>query len=189
MPGIVVLFLHRDPVVQAIVGGMLSDEVDLCFARDCVEARSVAAERQPALLLADTEGQGEAVQELVRELSARDPHLRAVFFVEPRAAGKAWQLGELGTVLPKDYDLDRLRLAVRREERLWRMSRGGDIEARSSKLGPAPAPDADSTTTRRQVRPPPADATATQRLSYFARTDEGEEAPVSEEPSARSERV
>lgn len=189
MAGIVVLFLHRDPVVQAIVGGMLADEVELCFARDCAQAASLAAERQPAVLLADTEGQGEEVQGLVRDLRARDPHLRSVFFVEARAAGKAWQLGELGTVLPKDYDLDRLRLAVRREERLWRMSRG-EGEAGSSRRGPAVA--ADATTTRRQVRPPVADATATQRLSYFARaaTGEDERTPVSEEqPKARSERA
>ena len=193
MAGLVVLFLHRDPVVQAIVGGMLADAVDLCFARDCAEAASAAAARQPALLLADTEGQGEAVQALVRDLRARDPHLRSVFFVEPRAVGKAWQLAELGTVLPKDYDLDRLLLAVRREERLWRLSRG-DGEARGSNRGAAAAgaDAADERTTRRQVRPPShergADATATQRLSYFG-PSEDDAPPATGESRPRSERA
>jgi DNA-binding NtrC family response regulator len=194
MAAIVVLFLHRDPVVQAIVGGMLADQVDLCFARDCAEAASAAAARQPALLLADTEGQGEAVQALVRDLRARDPHLRSVFFVEPRAVGKAWQLAELGTVLPKDYDLDRLLLAVRREERLWRLSRG-DGEPRGGNRGAAGAAagadPGDERTTRRQVRPPNegggADGTATQRLSYFG-PSEGDTPPAAGESRPPQER-
>jgi DNA-binding NtrC family response regulator len=194
MAGIVVLFVHHDPVVQAIVGGMLADEVDLCFARNCEEAASAAIARQPALLLADTEGQGEAVQALVRGLRARDPHLRSVFFVEPRAVGQAWQLAELGTVLPKDYDLDRLLLAVRREERLWRLSRG-DGDARGSNRGAAGAAvsagPGDETSTRRQVRAAKdaggADATATQRLSYFGPT-EGDAPPASGESRPPQER-
>jgi DNA-binding NtrC family response regulator len=173
MPDAVVLFLHRDPVVHEIVAGALGDEFTVACARTHEEATELAARQQPAVLVADVDGGGDAIAKLVGELRARHPHLRAVFFADAREPVEAWRLADLGTVLAKTYDIERLRVAVRRAAHLWGLSSGAEKRARAVEDG----------TTKRLAKG--GDGTATERISYFGRAAGDRESTPTTEPPPR----
>ena len=156
----VVLFLHRDPVVHQLVAAALADELQVLSALGIADAQRLAAEHELALIIVDAETADGNADTLVTELRARDATLRAIFFADPRRPDKAWRLADLGTVLPRAHDLDRLRVAVRGQMRQWQL---GAAERRR-----------DGQTTKRL--PPPsqrADGTSTARVSYFGPAEPG----------------
>jgi len=166
----VVLFLHRDPVVHELVAGTLGDEFDFVNARSRTNATKLAATHLPAVVLVDTEGGEADAAAVVNELRARDPHLRAIFFADAREPGKAWLLADLGTVLPKSYDLERLRIAIRKAAKMHAMSSG--VEKLKS----------ETEKTTKRIRPTSGDGAATTRLNYVKRVSADREAQTRPEP-------
>lgn len=133
----VVLLVHRDPVVLELIAGTLGDEFEFARARSAAAAQELSASRSFAVIVADATNDSDVALDLVQSLRARAPHVQAIFFADVRDTGSAWRLADFGTVVPKSYDLDRLRLAVRKAARLSAMSSG----AEKLKIGRAVATD------------------------------------------------
>lgn len=122
--GAIVYFVHRDPVVHDLVEGTLGDEFVVVGLRSAEQAMRRAQRQPPAVVVLDCE-QGDASPErLVLELRVLVPHLRAVFLADPRDTTRSFRLSDLGTVLPKRQDLERLRHALRTALRLQGMAEG-----------------------------------------------------------------
>jgi hypothetical protein len=116
-----VLFVHPDPLVHDLVAGTLGDEFTVLGARTAEQA----ARRRPGpavVVIACEEGLDP--EAIVDRLRGADPHVRAVFLVDPRDTSLTWQLASHGTVLPRRQDLDRLRHAIRHAARLHGMASG-----------------------------------------------------------------
>jgi len=154
----VVLFLHRDPVVHQLVAAAFADELEVLSALTMADAQRLATEHDVALVLVDAETADGNADVLVSELRARVPQMRAIFFADPRRPDKAWRLADLGTVLPRAHDLDRLRVAVRSQMRQWQAA--------------ATERSRDGQTTKR-VQASQSDATSTARVSYFGPPEPG----------------
>lgn len=122
----VVLLVHRDPVVLELIAGTLGDEFEFVQARGTAAAQELATSRAPAVVVVDATSDSDVALDLVQGLRARGPHVQAIFFANVRDTGSAWRLADFGTVVPKNYDLDRLRLAVRKAARLSAMSSGAE---------------------------------------------------------------
>src|SRR5262245_4523421 len=154
----VVLFVHRDPVAHELVSGTLGDEFEFVSARSHDKALKLTMEHQPAVVLIDVEREDEAIG-MVGELRARDPYLRVIFFANAYEPGKAWVLADLGPVLPKNYDVERLRIAICKAVKMNAMSSG--VERLKS----------ETERTTKRVRPTGGgdNSVATARLNYVKR--------------------
>lgn len=122
--GATVFFVHRDPVVHDLVEGTLGDEFTVVGLRSVEQALRRALRQLPAVVVIDCEPGDPSPERLVLELRAQVPHLRAVFLADPRDSSRSFRLSDLGTVLPKRQDLERLRHALRTAMRLQGMAEG-----------------------------------------------------------------
>lgn len=119
-----VLFVHADPVVHELVAGTLGEEHTLVGARNVEQALRRARYQMPAVVVIDCTAGDRGPEQLVLELRALDSHVRAIFLVDSRDAARTFGLADLGTVLPKKQDIDRLASAVRSAARLRAMAAG-----------------------------------------------------------------
>ena len=120
----IVLFVHADPVGPAAVAGPWGEEHHSAGARSAEQALRRAKHQMPAVVVVDCTTGDRAPEQLVLELRAMDAHVRAIFLVDSRDAARTFGLADLGTVLPKKQDIDRLASAVRSAARLRAMAAG-----------------------------------------------------------------
>lgn len=119
-----VFLVHRDPLVHELIGGTLGDEFTFVNVRTAELALKRAARQTPAVIVIDCGADDPAPEALVHELRALDVHVRAIFLADSVEAARAWRLSDLGMILPKRQDLDRLRHAIRSAARLYAMTAG-----------------------------------------------------------------
>jgi DNA-binding NtrC family response regulator len=119
---VTVLFVHDDTVVHELVEGTLGDEFRVLTAGTAARAMALFERHAPAVVVIDLTVGDVRCEEIFEPMRAREPGLRAVFFADQDDPQRALRLGDLGTVLPRRRDLDRLRLAIRNAARFRALS-------------------------------------------------------------------
>jgi DNA-binding NtrC family response regulator len=110
---VTVLLVHPDVDLHDLVSRTLHDEFRIFAAANGARAMTLFERHRPAVVVLESELGEERVELLFEQMRAREPELRAVFLADQDDPKRALRFAELGIVLPRRRDVERLRVAIR----------------------------------------------------------------------------
>jgi DNA-binding NarL/FixJ family response regulator len=117
-----VLLVHPDAAFHEVVSGTLGDEFRVVAAAAVARALTLFERHRPAVVVLESDLGDQRAEDVFAEMKGREAELRAVFFADADDPKRALRLAELGTVLPKRRDVERLRVALRNAVRFRALS-------------------------------------------------------------------
>jgi DNA-binding NtrC family response regulator len=110
---VTVLLVHPDSAFHEQVSGTLGDEFRVFAAANGARALTLFERHRPAVVVLESDLGSEQAEAVFAQMHALDPGLRAVFYADQDDPKLALRLADLGTVLPRRRDVERLRVALR----------------------------------------------------------------------------
>ncbi len=116
------LLVHPDAAFHEVVSGTLGEEFRVVAATTGARALTLFERHRPAVVVLESDLGDQRAEDLFAEMKGREAELRVVFFADADDPKRALRLAELGTVLPKRRDVERLRAALRNAVRFRALS-------------------------------------------------------------------
>jgi DNA-binding response OmpR family regulator len=151
-----VLLIDADPELHTELAHAVHGEFSFYGAKTVELGLRIASRRPPAVVVVDAHAPGPRIEEVVAALRAVSHGVRLIFVTSHDDPDERARLMTLGPVLPKPFEIDRLKHLVKNAVRLRGMS--DDVERLRSRTGqfslPPPSTRSPPSSSRRATPPP-----------------------------------